>query len=95
MAICGLSFIAGPETEIFSVSVYKSGSPIVGVGILLLSFNLIEAKLCGFVAPASLIASVGIGLISIFVGGSLLFVVTGALFGIGFMALGLQVWRAS
>ena len=95
IAICGLSFIAGPETELFGVSVYQSGSPIVGVGVLLLSFNLIGAKLCGFVAPVSLVASMVVGLISLLVGGSLLFVVTGALFGVGFMALGVQVWRSS
>jgi hypothetical protein len=95
VAICGLSFIAGPETEIFAASVYQIGSPIVGVGVLLLSLTLIRTNLCGFVAPVSLVASVLTGLVSMLVGGSLLLFITGALFGIGFMALAIQVWRSS
>lgn len=94
-AVWGFSFIAGPETDIFGVSVYQLGSPIVGLGVLLLSINMIRANLCGFVAPVSLMASVAIGLISTLVGGSLLFFLTGALFGVGFMALGIAVWRTS
>lgn len=92
VTICSLSFIAGPETEILGVSVYQVGSPFVGLGVLLLSINLLRANLCGYVAPVSLTASVATGLISMLVGGSLLFFVTGALFGVGFMALGIQVW---
>ncbi|MFT6311173.1 MAG: hypothetical protein ACJAQS_001544 [Porticoccus sp.] len=95
IAICGLSFIAGPETELFGMSVYQLGSPIVGAGLLLLSLNLIKAKLCGLAAPMLLAASVVVGLISILVGSSVLFVVTGILFGVGFMALGTHIWRAS
>lgn len=95
IAICGLAFIAGPETEFFDVSVYQIGSPIIGVGVLLLSFNLIKANLCGFIAPVALVASVAAGLVSMLVGGSLLIFVTGALFGLGFMALGVQVWQVS
>lgn len=93
LAICGFGFIAGPETNIFGVAVYQLGSPIVGAGVLLLSANLIKAKLCGLVAPLSLVCSVIIGLVSMLVGSNLLFIVSGVLFGIGFMALGMQVWR--
>ena len=95
IVICGLGFIVGPETELFDVSVYQIGSPIIGVGILLLSFNLIRANLCGFVAPVALVASVAAGLMSMLVGGSLLIFASGALFGLGFMALGIQVWKVS
>lgn len=95
IAICGIAFIAGPETELFDVSVYQIGSPIIGLGVLLLSFNLIRANLCGFVAPVALMTSVAAGLMSMLAGGSLLFFVTGSLFGLGFMALGIQVWRTS
>lgn len=95
VAICALGFIAGPETDIYGVSVYQIGSPILGLGLLMLSFNLIRAKLCGFVAPVSLISSVAIGLFSMLLGSNLLFIATGAFFGVGFMALGVQVWRSS
>lgn len=95
IAICGLAFIAGPDTDIFGSSAYQIGSPIVGVGLLLLSFNLIKAKLCGLVVPLSLMGSVVIGLVSMLVISNLLFIVTGVLFGVGFMALGTQVWRSS
>jgi hypothetical protein len=60
-----------------------------------LSFNFIKAKVCGFVVPASFIASVTLGVLSMFVGSSVLFIATGVLFGIGFMMLGVHVWRAS
>lgn len=95
IAISGLSFIAGPETDLLGVSVYQLGSPILGAGLLLLSLNLIKAKLCGLVAPVSLISSVVVGLMSMFVESTALFVVTGVLFGAGFMALGTHVWRTS
>ena len=95
IAICGLGFIAGPKIELFDVSVYQIGSAIIGVGVLLLSFNLIRANLCGFVAPVAPVASVAAGLMSMLVGGSLLIFASGALFGLGFMALGIQVWKVS
>jgi len=94
-AICAIAFIAGPETEIFDISAYQVGSPIIGVGLLLLSINLISARLCGFVAPVSLVASVIIGLISMMLGSSLLFLITGLLFGMGFIGLGVHVWKNS
>jgi hypothetical protein len=95
IAICSLAFIAGPETEIFGTSAYQVGSPTLGVGLLLLSINLMSAKLCGLVAPISFVASVIIGLISILLGSDLLFVVTGLLFGAGFIGLGIHVWQDS
>tara|TARA_B110000977_G_scaffold199105_1_gene285512 strand:+ start:853 stop:1482 length:630 start_codon:yes stop_codon:yes gene_type:complete len=95
IAICGLGFIAWPETELFGVFVYQIGSLIIGIGVLLLSLNLIRANLCGFVAPVALVASVAAGLMSMLVGGSLLVFASGALFGLGVMALGIQIWKVS
>jgi hypothetical protein len=95
ISICSIAFIAGPETEIFGTSAYQVGSPIIGVGLLLLSINLISAKLCGLVVPISLVASVIIGLISMLVSSSFLFIVTGLLFGVGFMGLGVHIWKNS
>jgi hypothetical protein len=95
IAICSIAFIAGPEAKIFGTSAYQLGSPIIGIGLLLLSINLISAKLCGLVAPFSLIASVIIGLISTLLGNDFLFIVTGLLFGAGFTGLGIHVWQSS
>ena len=95
IAILGLSFISGPEADFFGVSAYQLGSPVIGVGLLLLSFNFIKAKVCGYIVPASFIASVTFGVISLFVGNSILFIATGVSFGVGFMVLGIHVWRAS
>lgn len=95
VSICGFALIAGPEAKIFNVGIYQIGSPIIGIGILLLSVEIIRAHLIGLVAPISLIASVLLGVASMFTGVPYLFTVTGILFGAGFVALGLQVWRSS
>jgi len=93
IAISSIAFIAGPETEIFGTSVYQVGSPMIGVGLLLLSINLISAKLCELVVPISLVASIVIGLTSTILGSSFLFAITGVAFGVGFVFLGFDIWK--
>ena len=95
IAIIGFSIIAGPEASIYGIGIYAIGSPIVGVGILLLSIKLLRSRLCGFSAPVALVGSVFFGAISMVVGSSAIFILSGILFGIGSIAMGQKMWVSS
>lgn len=92
VSVCGFGLIAGPEATLNGVDVYQIGSPIIGLGTLMLSIALIRNKLFGVIAPALLISSVVIGVGAMFVFEALLFAAAGVLFGIGFMILGARLW---
>ncbi len=96
LALTGFSFIAGPNATIYGIESYQIGSPVISLGVLLLSIAQLKSGFYYKVGPASLIASFLLGLVWMFVSpaSSLMFAIVGALFGLGFMVNGLYVFRS-
>jgi hypothetical protein len=95
LSLCGFGLIAGPEAKIFGIGIYQIGSPIIGVGILLLSIGIIRSRIVGYVAPILLGLSIFVGLGSMIQKNMMLFAVSGVLFGAGFIALGVSMWSTA
>ena len=88
----GSALSPGLKLIFFWKSVYQLGTPVIGLGLLLLSFNLLKSKIGGYSAPVLLISSILIGLVSMAVASEVLFMITGLLFGMGFIMLGVNTW---
>ena len=94
--ISGLSFIAGPETTLYSRSAYEIGKPIIGIGILLASFDLLPNQSSAAAGLGSLLLSVGLGLAAMLGVQPLIFGhLSGLLFGIGFILIGAYVYHTA
>lgn len=96
IALCALSFIAGPDATIFGLSAYEIGSPIIGVGVLMLAVSLIRSESYGSKGAMVLVGSIVIGGIALLIPSyPVIFALSGALFGLGFVMNGLYVYGKS
>jgi hypothetical protein len=95
LTLCGFALIAGPEANLFGMGIYQMGSSMIGLGVLLLSVGIMQSKIITYIAPAALIASVLVGGVSMVLQSEMLFVVSGILFGSGFVVIGLSMWGAT
>lgn len=96
LAIVGTGMIIGPDGAIAGVNMYPVGTLILAGGLTLLAIgSWIANKLPRWV-PTLWVLSTILGFIGYFVPGfSLLFVISGVLFGIGFVGAGIKVWSAT
>lgn len=95
LALCGFSVIAGPDAAIFGMGIYWIGAPVIGLGMLLLSFSQLGAEPRNRLGPWSIIASVLIGFCSLPLDNRWLFLISGLLFGLGFIINGYFVARGN
>jgi len=96
IALCALSFIAGPDATIFGLSAYEIGSPVIGVGVLMLAITLIRSKSYESKGAMVLVGSIVLGGIALLVPSyPVIFTRSGALFGLGFVMNGLYVYGKS
>ena len=89
LATIGISLIVGPDGELAGVKMYPVGSLIFTMGLSLLAIaSWIANKLPPW-APTCWIVSTVLGFVGYFLPGfSLLFVISGVIFGIGFAGAG-------
>jgi len=96
ISLSAFSFIAGPESTIYGVSSYQIGAPLVGFGIVILSIAQIRSKQYKNIGPGILIFSVLLGGVAFaFPNVHEIFVVTGLLFGAGFIMNSVHVYKFS
>ena len=91
-ATVGIGSIIGPDGEISGVSMYAVGASIFGVGLTLLAIGVWKANKLPQWIPLLWIISTIIGFIGYFAkGDSLLFVISGIMFGVSYAGAGLKV----
>jgi len=96
ITLCALSFISGPEAEIYGVSAYEIGSLPIGLGILMFSIAQLQSGSGHKKGAYVLIGSIVVGVLSIlFPSFPQLFVFSGFLFGIGFFINGAYAYAHS
>ncbi|MCG8612072.1 MAG: hypothetical protein MI864_16215 [Pseudomonadales bacterium] len=95
LTLCGIALIAGPEATLYEVGIYQIGSPVIGVGTVMFSVNLLQNGLLGRIVPLSFLLSFAFGLLSMLMSVTVLFSIAGIAFGIGFIALGWQLWKGA
>ena len=92
ISLCAFSFIAGPDTVFFGASAYQLGTPLVGIGLLLLAIGLRSLQSIPSYGADSLLLSVILGIVATVLGSSVLFIMSGVLLGIGFIISSYFVW---
>ncbi len=92
LSIIGTGIIIGPDGDISGVNMYPVGSLILAAGLILLSIGSWIADRFPHWIPICWTSSTFIGIIGYFIPGfSLLFVISGVLFGLGFAGAGQQI----
>jgi hypothetical protein len=96
LATTGTGIIIGPDGLIGGVNMYAVGSLILAAGLILLAIgSAIARRLTGWI-PVGWVLSTIIGFIGYFAPSlSLLFMVSGVIFGISFAGAGFQIWSAT
>jgi len=96
ITLSALSFISGPEAEIYGVSAYEIGSLPIGLGILIFTIAQLKSGSVHKIGAYILIGSVVSGGLSIlFPSFPKLLVFSGFLFGIGFFINGAYAYTYS
>ncbi|MGV0028613.1 hypothetical protein [Phormidesmis priestleyi] len=96
LAIIGTGIIIGPDGAISGVNMYPVGSLILAGGLTLLAVGSWIANKLPWWVPTFWVLSTIVGFIGYFVPGlSLLFVISGVIFGIGFAGAGIKIWSAT
>jgi hypothetical protein len=96
IALCGLSFITGPEAEIYGMGAYQIGTPVIGTGIFLLALSQLRRASYPDAAPTLLLASIALGGVAMAIPQyPIIFAVCGVLFGLGFILNGVYICRNS
>jgi hypothetical protein len=95
-SIIGTGIIIGPDGYIAGVNMYPVGSLILAVGLVLLSIGSWIADRLPHWIPVCWTSSTILGIVGYFIPGfSLLFVISGVLFGLGFSGAGKQIVTAT
>jgi hypothetical protein len=96
LSIIGTGIIIGPDGYISGVNMYPVGSLILAAGLILLSIGSWIADRFPHWIPIFWTSSTFIGIIGYFIPGfSLLFVISGVLFGLAFAGAGQQIVSAT
>ena len=92
LAIIGTGIIIGPDGYISGVNMYPVGSLILSAGLILLSIGSWIADRFSRWIPICWTSSTLLGILGYFIPGfSLLFVIAGVLFGLGFAGAGQKI----
>jgi len=91
LAACGLGVISGQNGQLFGVKIYEVGSPVLALGMVLVSVAQLRLQSLrelpgGTLGPCLLLASVVTGVASLAVAPTLMVRAAGVLFGLAFMA---------
>ena len=96
LGIVGIGIIIGRDVMIFGANVYPVGALVFAGGLDLLAIGSLIAKKLPRWIPVFWIFSTLVGPIGYFVQGfGLLFVISGAMFGLSFAGAGISVWSAA
>jgi len=96
IAATGIASIVGPDTTAFGIDTYQAGVAVISVGLSLLGVVMLFRRAGRPIAPLCWVASTAAG-----VGGGAIghadlgFLAGGLLFGLGFVAAGLDLLRPS
>jgi hypothetical protein len=93
LALIGAGLLIGHDVDNAFVFLYPLGASLFALGISVLAIRSWTAKALPRWALALLITSTLIGILGYFIQGfDILFVISGVIFGIGFIGAGLTVW---
>ncbi len=96
LAVAALSFIGGPDSDVFGFSTYRQGAAVLAIALALLGVVALLRRAMPIWAPVCWIASLVAGSAMLFLSpdlGPLVYAVAGILFGAGFVAAGLDLVR--
>ncbi len=94
VATIGIGSLIGPEGEFAGMNLYAVGGSIFALGLCLFAVGVWQAQKLPRWIPALWVISTAIGFVGFFAPGlSLLFVVSGLLFGLSFAIAGFKVWQ--
>ena len=94
VALCGLALIAGPDAPLFGVSAYLIGTPIIGIGVATFSVALLTAGLGSRLGSVLLVVAFILGAVATVLPQiTALAMLSGIVFGLGFIANGVHVFR--
>jgi hypothetical protein len=91
LAACGLGVISGQNGQLFGVKIYDVGSPVLALGMVLVSVAQLRVRSLrelpgGTLGPCLVLASVVAGVASLALAPQFLAQMAGVLFGLAFMA---------
>src|SRR6185369_3525949 len=96
VALSGAAIIVGPDGAIGSVAMYPLGSALLLLGLSLIAIFGWRAALIPRYALASWLLSLVFGLGTLVPGApSVLLVLAGLAFGLGFLGAGLRIWAST